>query len=519
MTVVFGLSAVWEYQTRARIAPGFDPTLYPPPASGWTSGGISPFGNTTIRGVEYVTHWATNSGLWTRRNFVSDGTKNLHLTVFADNRAYIYINGTFFAKFEGEGGFDFNAIVPASLLPAGTNSIAVLAMDDGAVTFLSVIGEWAGSVFALQPQLPVRETVAWLTDVVTARDGRETRQQLRVQPRQQFAFSYPANNGEQRRAFNLVYGNRSKEWLVPIWTEARYVGAVTAGVHTIPSDVSNYDFRLGEFAILWQSPAQWQIINILSFSFNQIVSGIAPQAFTGAWVMPLRIAFMRDNPNKKFNGRESTYELKFDIQTNYAPAEMAAPTQFLAEDLSTEQPLLNGALSTDSILGELDLNDEDLGVVQFYAPWINNKISRTHSREAVGAAEAIALRRWVYRRKGKYKAFWQPSFEDDLRVLSTGTITTALIVSSDAYMGNAEARKYLAVQTASGWTLATIQSSAQLDAARVQHTLTSSLGIAASAIQRVCWLGLKRLNSDQVEFNWFGQGVVRVDVPVLEISP
>jgi hypothetical protein len=516
--MAFGVNAIWEYQSRTVLAPGYDPTTTPPPASGWTAGGVAPFGTNTVRGVPGQTAWALNTGLWTRRNFTANGQQDLLLTCIADNRAYIYIDGTYVAKFEGSG-FDFSVVIPRTMLAAGTRTIQVLGMDDGSLTYLSVVGTWLDPVLSLQPQLPVKEGVQWLTDVTTSRNGKETRRKLVDQPRQDFVFSYPANNGEQRRAFNLIYGKRGTGWMIPIWTEARYVGAVSAGVTTIPGDVSNYDFRLGEFAILWQGVDDWQIVNIQSFSSGQIVTNTLARAFTAAWLMPLRAGFMRDNPVKKFNGRESTYEIKFQIQTNFAPTAMSAPTQFLAEDLSTEQPLLSGDQSSDSIFADLDINDEDLGIITFYAPWLNNKIARTHSREAVGAAEAIALRRWLYRRQGKYKAFWQPSFEDDLRVLSTGTITTTLIVSADAYMSNNEGRKYIAVQTASGWTLATIQTSVQLDATRVQHTLTASLGIAANAIQRVCWLGLKRLNSDRIEFNWFGQGVVRVDVPILEITP
>jgi hypothetical protein len=516
--MLVSLNAIWEYQSRAFLASGFDPTTTPPPASGWTGGGVAPFGNTSARGTQPKTTWASNTGLWIRRNFVTDGVRDVYLESYVDNRAYVYVNGSFFGKFEN-GGFDFALVIPRSLLPAGTNTIAILAMDDGLDTFLSATLEYLAPLIALQPQSPVTESVAWLTDISTSENGLEDRIKLRNQPRQYFTFFYPANNGEQRRVFNQVYGQRGSEWLVPIWTEARFIGSVGAGATTIPGSVADYDFRLGELAILWQSSSEFQVINIVAFASGSVVTNTPAAAFTNAYIMPLRFGFIRDNPSKQFSGRESLFGVKFEIQTNFAPIVISAPTQFLGEDLSTEEVFLTGTTSSDSLVTEMDLNDKELGVVSYYAPWLNTKVMRTVYRDASTPAQALQLRRWLYRREGKYRAFWQPSFEDDLRVLSTGTITTTLIVSSDEYLATNQVRKRIAIQTATGWTLATIASSVQLDANRVQHTLTTSLAIAANSILRVCWLGLKRLNSDQIEFDWEGQGYLKVTLPILEITP
>jgi phage baseplate assembly protein gpV len=129
------------------------------------------------------------------------------------------------------------------------------------------------------------------------------------------------------------------------------------------------------------------------------------------------------------------------------------------------------------------------------------------------------FREWLHRRAGRYRAFWQPTFESDFRVRSMGTVTTSLIVASDDYLPHSAQRPHLAVEAAGVWYARTITDAVQLDADRVQLVLNSALNVAAERIARVSYLGLKRLDTDRVEMNWVGGGVCTVEMRLLELAP
>lgn len=138
---------------------------------------------------------------------------------------------------------------------------------------------------------------------------------------------------------------------------------------------------------------------------------------------------------------------------------------------------------------------------------------------AEDAAEAWTVREFLHRRRGRSVAFWQPSFEADLRVTSTGTINATMRVRADDYIDYAEDRTHIAVETASGWLPRAISNPIDLGGGEIQLTVSPSLGVAASTIKRVCYMGLKRLDTDRAEIAYMGGTVSQCAVNTVEIQP
>ena len=82
-------------------------------------------------------------------------------------------------------------------------------------------------------ELPVTETISFLTDSFTNYDGTEQHIQLRSKPRQQFQYSIPIKYRDNADVFNSLYGAIREKWAVPIWSELQPVGNITSGAITI----------------------------------------------------------------------------------------------------------------------------------------------------------------------------------------------------------------------------------------------------------------------------------------------
>lgn len=529
MTLI-AVGAIWEYQEVANDTPA-DPSLLTVPASSWTAGGVAPFGNgDPVSGSpDAETNWTPGMGLWIRRNVVLDGKAQMVLRGRVENACYVFFDGQYIGSYNPENDQlttapEWVVVVPGSLATEGTHEVALLCLDEpgGEIgtssTYVYCEGDYLPVVMPFQPRAPVRETLGWLTDVQTAKDGSEDRLQLRISPRQTFKFLYPVDGDNMRRAFNMVYGRRTDQWVVPVWTQAQNIGAVTAGVFSVTAEPDYSEFREGDYAILWQSPTEWQVLAVATASGSSVSFYNLADAFTNAWLMPARVAFIPSNPRKVLNGSRAEHELTFQVEDN-AALTVSAPTQFLSADIYFDESLMSGDDTSDDIIGQLDLQDEELGVVAYYAPWLNNKIARSHRVVAEGPAEAWALRQWLHRRAGRYRGFWQPSFEADLRWLNTSTITTTLDVDPADYMAHAQERTHIAVETTSGWLARTITATEEVSASLLRLTLNSSLAVSPSSIKRICWLGFKRLNADSIELTWPGAGLCEVDVRLLELNP
>jgi hypothetical protein len=528
---VIGVNAIWEYQEVTNETPA-DPGALTVPAAGWTAGGVAPFGtgDPPAGGAAAIeTAWTPATALWIRRNVVLNGLEQLVLRGRVENACYVFFDGSYVGAYNPSNAQlvstpEWVIAIPGSLGTAGTHEVALLCTDEegaenpGSNVYISVEGDYAPALIPFQPRAPVQETLSWLTDVQTAKDGSETRSQRRIKARQMLKFIYPVQGDDMRRAFNMAYGRKSSQWSIPVWTQAQHIGAVASGLFTITAEPDYSDFREGEYALLWQSPTQHQLLVVADLGGSSITFYNLTDEYTDAWIMPVRQGFLPGNVNKRLTGYRAEHEMTFQVEDNIALS-VSAPTQFLSEDIYYDETLMSGNDTTDDIIGQLDLQDEELGIVAYYAPWLHSKVARSHRQIAEGPAEAWALRQWLYRRAGRYRGFWQPSFEADLHWLNTSTITTTLDVKPDDYQAYATDRTHIAVETTSGWLPRTITNVEAISDTVLRLTLDTSLATDPADIKRICWLGFKRLNTDNVELSWPGAGLCEMEVRLLEIDP
>lgn len=368
-------------------------------------------------------------------------------------------------------------------------------------------------------ETPIKETLEFLTDVLPSHNGKEKRIQLRSKPRQTFGYKVPTQAWQMASSFNTGYAAIRDRWAVPVWTESQYVGSVIQDASAIECNTSIYDLRPDSLAMLFTACNGWQVIEIVSVEPGQINIAPGVRNFAGAWLVPVRLGWIAGNINRPTNGHSGKTELTFEIDDNplFVPE---APAQYDGFDIYYEPGLLSGASVSRSIEKSLDVTDYSLGPVSRRSPWLNSRFATPYRSLLEGMAQVHEYKNWLFRRAGKFRPFWFPTFEVNMRVKNAGNITSTLVIESDSYIAYAANRTRIAIQTTTGaWHIRTVSNPVQINADSVQLTLSSALNIHVNNVARVSFLGFNRLDADRIELNWNTNNVVEANVRILELNP
>lgn len=371
-----------------------------------------------------------------------------------------------------------------------------------------------------QPEAPVVETLEYSTDNLVSRDGTEQAIRLRVMARREFDFNYPINAIDDQHTFNMVYGAIRKKWLVPMWTEGQVVSCASA-VTVVNADTITHDLRAASLALLWESAYRWEIVRISTITTTQItlVAATTTGAYTNAFLLPLRQGWIKGQISRPTFGQSMIFNITFELD-DLIIITPSAPAQYLSNDIYTV-PFLrtdDGAVTTGFRRQE-EAVDFNLGIIVHRDPWVLTKYESMYRAITINSVEQKAFTDWFHRRIGKYKRFWMPSFENNYRMKSTGTIVSTVQFYRDS-VDDYTPRLNVAFEGSDGtWYPRVLSSPTYPDAVTVQFTLSAPLNLPASNVYRTSYLGLYRLNTDQVEMSWIGNGVMDASMPILELQP
>lgn len=372
--------------------------------------------------------------------------------------------------------------------------------------------------YLFQPGL--KENLSWMTKVMVSNNGYEQKQRLRNSPRQLFSFSITTPRGEIAKLDTLLFGNRGAEFFLPVSTECRtLISDTSASSPNIDVNTEFGDFRVGSKALIYNSPRDFEIVTILSFTTNQIVAdaNITKIYGTTALVMPVRVGILTGDPKRNTTGDKQRLSATFFVRDNVTLATSPSAIQYKNFDVYLEEPLTIGEFVTDIYTTRMDIVDFSTGVTENFAPHLKTKIRRSFGVQLDTQEDVWNFRLWLHRRAGKYLPFWMPTFENNFTLLSTGALTTQLLVSNDGQDTLSSGRNDLAILTASGWILRGIVDIIP-SGNDLLVTLDSSIAIDASAIQLISFLGRKRLTSDKVSIIWDGNNTAHATVGITEIN-
>ena len=373
---------------------------------------------------------------------------------------------------------------------------------------------------AEQAEAPWKETLRWVTDIMPGRTGTEQRLQLRTVPQRSFAAQMSVPHTRTQDAFNTIWGALALAWAAPLWHDAQYIGDLAAGTDTLTVDTAHADWYAGGQVLLWAPSGTWTYATVQTVGSGSLtLTAPTEVAIAGCSVVPIRPARLTGTPQMRTTGFGAAWSLTYELTEN-AAHNGAAPDQFLGEDVDWGEVLFDSGGLNITMTPQLDRVDYDVGNAVVTTPWTYNRTARLLQRIAETPAEAWAMRQWLHRRAGKYRAFWQPSWEADLLLTSTGALGSTIQVRDSSRFAWAQKRTHLAVLTRSGtWLPRTVETITQVSDGIVELGLSSSLAINAAEVDRISNLGLRRLDTDSVDLNWVGNGVATMSAMTVEIQP
>lgn len=380
-----------------------------------------------------------------------------------------------------------------------------------------------GNVLFMPVQLeaPMTETLGWYTDVMISDNGAESRLAMSQQGRQAFVANAPANSlSLVNSMLNLAHGNFDSRWAIPHWGEVQPILSIDAGTNRVACDTRFVDLREGGLVLLWGTSCAlgWQIATIDAINEDYVELDGEPLIDAGL-VVPLRIGRLRNPMGRLMRGYNATYRLGYDVD-DLIELPSADPTQFLGNDIYFDEIYSDDDGMSEDLIASIEAMDDDIGVTEIIDKWDYDRPRRQRVVLLDTLEDVWNFRLWLHRRLGRYKAYWEPTFYNDIRNKSIGAVTTSITAWPDERLaGSATDRDHVAIQKLDGtWLTRTITSVVPADEDNVTVNFNTSIAMNGSDIARISYLGLKRLDSDTIDLEWANR-ICRAQFNVVEYAP
>ena len=365
------------------------------------------------------------------------------------------------------------------------------------------------------------ETLTWNTDIQISYNGTEHRNAKRFYPRHSFTYEIPFQYSRKREITNSIYGSMDTNHLVPHFINSYSTNGTVASNATRISitgvDPRALGFYSSGLAYIYNNTT-YSIVTVSNVGHNSITFTGHSTEITDANVCPLYICYLRGEPSISEGERKTLTAVYVSIDSNI-PSEFGGgnPSTFLSNDLYT----MDNYVATDFLEKRFDKNVEHISNnisnnTYNVTGYTNTRIQYTHRTIIRDRQERLNFLNFLYRRQGRFRSFWLPSFQDDIDIVNTGTITTTLTIRNDSYIDFSN-RTHIGLLIQGTWSFLTVTNIAA-SGSFVNLTIPN-INTNANNIEIASFLGLYRLATDRVELNYLGNDVITCSLNIVEIQP
>ena len=358
-----------------------------------------------------------------------------------------------------------------------------------------------------RPVLPFKESYEWFNDSRDSYSGKNTVTRFRNAARHVMEIESPIPKVDINNVYHLLHTYKTEQWAVPSWAEYQTI-SIAAGSTSVDSEF-NVDETLPYIIVQNQYVAEVLIFE--SDGFDPLEND-----YVNALLIPLRIGHITTNAdtfNNTISGR-ATFTFQSDINVDSTPA---APTQYGGYDVYTDTcSIFNSPYGLmDSISKRMDIIDSVNGLISYNSPWTCSRREREYRVFNESRTKYDEYKDFIYRRAGRYRQFWMPTWNGDLTLVTTGAITTLITVSE---AGFSYCRSHIAVRKTDGtWLFREITDAVINSDDSIELTI-ASLGIDASEVERISYFGLHRLGTDRVEIGHITNTQSLSSISVVELA-
>ncbi|MCK5131693.1 MAG: hypothetical protein KAR40_06020 [Candidatus Sabulitectum sp.] len=366
-------------------------------------------------------------------------------------------------------------------------------------------------MFPLPPEVPLNETLEFLTDLMPTINGKEQRITLRKNPRQIFDFKMKLDGNNRRYTENLLHDWQSRVFGLPIWTEPTYLtAAASAAATTIAvADTTLSDFRVGSLAIILTDRFTFDALEVQTIGAQSLefTSPLSNSYTANTMVYPLRTALA----NKLIRGsrafvNDEEFRIQFSIIDNDVGDSFASTGTFntLNGRVLLDGPNATERRMTESLRRNLVVYDNETGLKSQASPWDRAKRNSVKGFKTKNRTDLWALRRLLHAFKGRLTAFYLPTFYNEMELtikLQVGT-TVLNIVNvgfSQFAKGNKPSRYRLRVHLTDGTIYdRTVDSASEVDSQNEQIVVDTAwpIDVEIEDVERIEYVELVRSDTD-----------------------
>ena len=380
-------------------------------------------------------------------------------------------------------------------------------------------------MFAFQPERPILEILKFKTDTIMAADGTEQRISQRLNPRQSFEMALRLPEGdERRRALTLLKGWHHRVFGVPIWWEARPLGAdVNSGSSIITVPTAHADFRVGSLAIVWSDSDYFDALQIASFDGSSITfeSNLTHDFDAVATlVMPLRVAYAEAAFDiQRYLNDLQDVRCRFDIIDNEV-GDIADTSNFSSHNskvMLDDYNLIDGRTLQDNFHRELQRIDNATAAINQFSTWESSVPVTQKGFLGNSLQDVWEVRELIHALRGSQVSFYLPTFYKDFVVVQDLASTSFLMdienIGYSGYINGVEPFKSIWIELNNG-TIYTrqVESSVVIDANTERLTVDVAWPslIDKDDIYRVSLLRKVRIADDAIQFLHELPGTARI---------
>lgn len=318
---------------------------------------------------------------------------------------------------------------------ANIDAIAQFIFTDGSFD-LPVIAT-VSETFNLVPDVPVRETWKFLTDIITNYNGQEQRVALRRNPRRTMRFDVDILDLQDRQEqYELLFKNMGLQAIIPAYHHATQITANTEpGGSKYYFDPELTQMRVGESLVVLNPETEVaNIANVIQIDADGAIVGSASgEQVTPAWyVYPAHAMVLRDGSGLNMQSVSGKMTLRAEgYATPTLPRPNAVPiiSQLNGVNIMDRRPLVS---ADENFSYRLDKIDFETGAIDLQRkgdphPRISGSRRWKVSRYDVKTRDEDWFREFIDQARGAHKAWLLPTFFPDLTYVGGATNLSGVI--------------------------------------------------------------------------------------------
>lgn len=354
----------------------------------------------------------------------------------------------------------------------------------------------------------ISERLEWLTSVRPSGSGSEQRRACRLTPRRHFEFAINPTLNERTFADLFLHRMANEEMLLPLWHDrARLTADLASGGSSLVFDNTYREHLVGQCAVLYRDTFNYEIIEIDATADGGLtaVDTVAQDWPIGSSVFPLRPARLTAESNfAALTGRVGEAQVLMTLSRENTHAADQNLT-FTVDGI----PVLLLAPNREN---PLDIDYQRLRTT------LDNQTGRIFTRDVAGRSFTTQIHNWtcygrqqqaelrdlLYWMRGRARALWVPTFNDDVRVSRNAAIGADRLdidnIGYDYTGGAIDGRNRLLFRLDGGPEALTIADAEDgLTAEEERLVLDPVLDAAIAADTYGSFLEVARLDQDTVE--------------------